>query len=69
MGLDGTSHGQSGSIPASSRSFNSLCILKDNLKNQESIKICALIRGYELYGQEYKIGDKFGIYVSWDGEE
>ena len=51
--------------------INSLCILKDNLKNQESIKICALIRGYEyeLSGQEYKIGDKSGIYVSWDGEE
>lgn len=31
--------------------INSLCILKDNLKNQESIKTCALIRGYELYGQ------------------
>lgn len=49
--------------------INSLCILKDNLKNQESIKICALIRRYELSGQEYKIGDKSGIYVSWDGEE
>lgn len=49
--------------------INSLFVLKDNLKNQESIKICALIRGYELSEQEYKIGDKSGIYVSWDGEE